>query len=92
MRRGRAQGTYTTTFYNERCIGDLVGEKTRPIWKVQVSSMIVRPREGQVVRSGRVKVEEWAWSDGGVERVDACGDNVGSWQNAIVEKRVEYGW
>jgi DMSO/TMAO reductase YedYZ molybdopterin-dependent catalytic subunit len=87
VQRGRAMGVYTTRFYNEV---DPEGGEARPVWRVGVNSMIIRPAAEEVV-GRRVKVEGWAWSDEGVEMVDVCGDGK-NWREARVEKRVRYEW
>jgi DMSO/TMAO reductase YedYZ molybdopterin-dependent catalytic subunit len=92
VRKGRAMGPYTTTFYNERDPEDLSGEAMRPVWGVEVNSMIVKPKPGEVVRSDGVVVEGWAWSEEGVRCVKVSGDGGVSWQEADVEKRMEFEW
>lgn len=58
---GRGRGVFTTCFYNEP---DPEGPEGswRPVWGVQVNSMVVRPGVGEVVSAGEgVRVEGWAW-------------------------------
>jgi len=88
VRRGRAQGPYTTRFYNEV---DMAGKK-RPVWNVWVNSMIIQPRPGEEVDGPEVLVCGWAWSDDGVEEVEISGDDGTTWHRATVESRFEYGW
>jgi DMSO/TMAO reductase YedYZ molybdopterin-dependent catalytic subunit len=88
----RAPGPYTTTFYNERDLNDEDEEKTRPVWKVEINSMIVRPRPGERIEGLQISVEGWAWSDDGVKDVKVSPDGGITWQEASVEKRFQYGW
>ena len=86
----RAGGPFTTVFYNEP---DPKGG-TRPVWGLQVNSMIVRPGPGEVVvRDGEgVEVRGWAWGCEGVEGVGVSVDGGRTWVEAVVEERVEFGW
>ncbi|KAH3976153.1 hypothetical protein HBI24_127300 [Parastagonospora nodorum] len=84
----RAQGPYTTRFYNEV---DMAGD-VRPVWKVEVNSMIVRPRPGEELDGPQVLVCGWAWSDDGVKAVELSADDGTTWYEAVVEKRFEYEW
>jgi DMSO/TMAO reductase YedYZ molybdopterin-dependent catalytic subunit len=88
----RAPGPYTTAFYNEKDSTDPAGQKVRPVWHVEVNSMITRPEPNEVVKCSEIVVEGWAWSDEGVEVVQVSGDGGKNWQKAGVQERFEYGW
>jgi DMSO/TMAO reductase YedYZ molybdopterin-dependent catalytic subunit len=88
IQRSRAKGPFTTKFYNEIRPN---GNGQMPVWRVGVNSMITSPAPGSVLPAGEVKVEGWSWSCDGVGRVEVREDD-GEWQDARVEKRVEYGW
>lgn len=88
----RAPGPFTTTFYNERHPADDPSCETRPIWKVQPNSMLVKPAPDSVVSGPMVSVEGWAWSNEGVENVQISEDNGGSWVLVDVEERTEFSW
>jgi DMSO/TMAO reductase YedYZ molybdopterin-dependent catalytic subunit len=57
VRTERALGLYTTTFYNERDPDAPSGNAMRPVWGVEVNSMIVRPAPGKIVQGLQVPVE-----------------------------------
>jgi len=88
VRERRAEGPFTTTFYNEP---DMKGG-VRPVWRVQVNSMVVRPGPGEVVRGERVGVEGWAWDCESVAGVSVSVDGGESWEDAVVEERVGFSW
>ena len=74
------------------------GKGMRPVWRIQVNSMIVRPRPDEIFVLGNglgeveLEVEGRAWSDTGVEGVEVSLDDGGSWEKAEVEERPDYGW
>ncbi|KAF2023422.1 molybdopterin binding oxidoreductase [Setomelanomma holmii] len=88
----RAQGPYTTTFYNERVSSDMGRPRVRPVWHVEVNSIITRPRPDELVTNPDVKVQGWAWSYDGVENVEVSADDGRTWTGTFVEKRSEYSW
>ena len=88
----RAPGPYTTTFYNEKDPMNPQGHKMRPVWQVEINSMIVRPKPDEVCMSSEVQVKGWAWSDNGVREVEVSSNDGKTWQNARVDVSIEYGW
>jgi DMSO/TMAO reductase YedYZ molybdopterin-dependent catalytic subunit len=88
----RAPGPYTTTFYNEQDPHDPLGTKMRPVWNVEVNSIITTPKPGDILRSPYITVQGWAWSDDGVEKVEVSSDNGQVWSAGSVAERHEYGW
>jgi DMSO/TMAO reductase YedYZ molybdopterin-dependent catalytic subunit len=91
LQPGRAQGPFTTTFYNERDPTDLSG-RMRPVWEVEPNSMIVTPAQDAQLEGPQVEVEGWAWSDDGISAVQVSIDGGGSWLDATVEPRHEFSW
>lgn len=91
---GRSGGLFTTRFYNERAMGEGGKEVVKPVWEVGVNSLIVRPKDGDVLRREESEVEiwGWAWSGPGVERVEVSVDDGESWDDADVVERVEHEW
>lgn len=87
----RAEGPFTTVFYNEVVPGGSGGE-VRPVWQVGVNSMVVRPRPEEEVKGSEVRVEGWAWDCEGVKGVGVCVDGGERWAEAVVEGRVGFGW
>jgi DMSO/TMAO reductase YedYZ molybdopterin-dependent catalytic subunit len=92
VRAERAPGPYTTTFYNERDPDDPSGKATRPVWGVDVNSIIVRPKPGEIVQGPKLPVEGWAWSEFGVSSLSVSSDGGMSSNSATVCSRVEFGW
>ena len=74
------------------------GVAMRPVWRIEVNSMIVRPRPDEVfvVETGEmsmeVEVEGWAWSDAGVAVVEVSDSETTTWRDAEVEERKGYAW
>jgi DMSO/TMAO reductase YedYZ molybdopterin-dependent catalytic subunit len=87
----RAQGPFTTTFYNERDPTDSNG-RMRPVWRVEPNSMIVTPARDAQLEGPRIEVEGWAWSDDVISAVQVSTDGGVSWLDAIVEPRHEFSW
>ncbi|KAF2211122.1 hypothetical protein CERZMDRAFT_91036 [Cercospora zeae-maydis SCOH1-5] len=96
VRDSRSTGLFTTRFYNEVGLNEDGVERIRPVWEVGVNSLIVRPREGEVLNDaeeGReVEVSGWAWSGPGVKRVEVSVDDGQSWLDADVVDRAEHEW
>lgn len=92
LQSGRATGPYTTTFYNEIDPNDPNGTTKRPVWKVEVNSIITRPVHGSQVHIGDVDVEGWAWACDGVSGVRVSSDDGATWTAAAVEERVDFSW
>lgn len=93
LREDRAQSPYTTRWYNEVDPTRDDG-RMRPVWQVEVNSMIVQPAPGEVTvaKGGTVQITGWAWSWDGVQRVDVSGDGGTSWTEAELEQRSEVSW
>ena len=88
----RAPSPFTTTFYNEKHPPDDPTCESRPIWKVQPNSMIIRPVPDAKVSGPNVLVEGWAWSEDGVSCVDITDDEGENWVACDVEERTEFSW
>ncbi|KAF7191612.1 Sulfite oxidase [Pseudocercospora fuligena] len=83
----RAKDTiFTTKFYNHE------GDVERPVWEVEVNSMITRPEPEEIVVGQQVRVEGWAWDEVGVKGVEISVDGGRNWVEAKVEERVEFSW
>jgi DMSO/TMAO reductase YedYZ molybdopterin-dependent catalytic subunit len=91
LREGRASGPYTTRFYNTQDMDD--PQRTmKPVWDIDVNSMIVRPAPDVVLKSSTVDVEGWAWSPDGVGFVDISSSAGNTWQKADLEPRIDFRW
>lgn len=89
VRNSRAPGPYTTMFYN---VVEPDSQRTRPVWEVNVNSMIVQPRSGEVIVGPSSLVWGWAWADDGVKNVHVMAEGDQDWREAVVDDRVDHGW
>lgn len=88
----RAPGLFTTVFYNELDPTDLQGQRKRPVWAVEVNSIITRPTPDETVTAREVLVEGWAWSHDGVLKVEIKLNDHDGWSEAKVETRTALSW
>ena len=83
----RADGLFTTTYYNDR----LPDGSVRPVWALAPEAVFTSPKPGDVLsRSARLR--GWAWADDAVERVEVSDDEGESWRTAEVEARSGRAW
>lgn len=87
----RAQGPFTTTFYNEIDPTDPNGGM-RPVWTVEPNSMIVNPAQLAKLQSPEIEIRGWAWSYDGINAVEVSLDGGHIWTTADVEQRVDFSW
>ncbi|KAH8748107.1 Oxidoreductase, molybdopterin-binding domain-containing protein [Diaporthe sp. PMI_573] len=92
LQNRRAPGPYTTTFYNEIDPDDPLNQRRRPVWAVEVNSMIVSPAPDTVIRQSKVVVEGWAWCHEPVTRVLVKATAEQSWTEATVAARDGFSW
>lgn len=87
----RAPGPYTTRFYNVEDQDD-PQRRVKPVWEIDVNSMIVCPAPDTIVHGSKVDVEGWAWSHDGVAKVEVRTTDDDTWQEADLEPRVDFCW
>ncbi|KAK5151780.1 hypothetical protein LTS14_008912 [Recurvomyces mirabilis] len=87
----RAMGPFTTVLYNEVDPEGPEGSM-RPVWQVEINSMITRPGTGVIVEGPEVLIEGWGWDAEPVECVDVSVDGGETWEAARVEPRVDMSW
>ncbi|CAG7917964.1 unnamed protein product [Penicillium olsonii] len=89
----RAQGPFTTIFYNELDPEDTTGLRKRPVWKVQPNAMIVRPRPGETFLCP-CDVDVWgrAWGAEEIVRVEVTVDGGDTWEEANLLPREMFEW
>ncbi|GKT45884.1 sulfite reductase [NADPH] flavoprotein alpha-component [Colletotrichum spaethianum] len=92
LQNRRAEGPYTTKFYNEIDPMDPDGKRIRPVWEVEVNSVITRPEPGAVVANNALQVEGWAWCNENVTKVLVSADAGASWSEAKLRSRVDFEW
>ena len=67
--------------------------RSRPLPRVQVKSLIVRPIEGTVLRRGTINLRGIAWSGGGrIASVEFSADGGVTWRPAALDAGVLYEW
>jgi DMSO/TMAO reductase YedYZ molybdopterin-dependent catalytic subunit len=88
LAEGRAQGPFTTRWYNDPVLdgaGRETGEAT-PLWSIAPASLIVAPAPREIVElSAEREIWGWAWADGGVRSVYVRTDDAATWRAAEVE-------
>ncbi|KAK4947520.1 hypothetical protein LTR10_013465 [Elasticomyces elasticus] len=92
LQAARAPGPFTTVFYNEQDPGGPHGVRRRPVWEVEVNSIITYPAPDAVVSGPNVEIQGWAWSHDGVESVEVSVDPAGSWNKTQLGKQTDFSW
>lgn len=91
----RAQGPFTTTWYNDIVPGKSAGDASavKPVWALAPESVIVSPAPETKLSVGRsVEIWGWAWSDKPVADVEISLDAGAVWLRADLEPRTERAW
>jgi DMSO/TMAO reductase YedYZ molybdopterin-dependent catalytic subunit len=91
----RAQGAFTTRWYNDPDpdADAADGAKTIPVWSVAPESVIVAPAPGEThTRAAAIEIWGWAWADDGIDRVDISADGGATWAAAEIEAREDRSW
>jgi DMSO/TMAO reductase YedYZ molybdopterin-dependent catalytic subunit len=90
----RAQGVFTTTFYNDAVAPtdeEPLG-KSRPVWRIAPESVIVSPAPKERLSGSVHEIWGWAWAYRGVEKVEVSVDGGQSWQLAELGLAVQRSW
>lgn len=91
----RADGPFTTVFYNE-VIPSSPGAstvRTRPVWEVAPESVIVAPAPDERLQVGTpAEIWGWAWSAKGIRTVEVSVDGGETWHAAAVNVREQWSW
>jgi DMSO/TMAO reductase YedYZ molybdopterin-dependent catalytic subunit len=87
----RAQGIFTTKFYNERNPLDPT-EGMGPVWGVEPNSMIVKPAPDDRLQGSTFEVSGWAWSNEDITAVHLNLDDGDEWIEAGVNSRTDFSW
>src|SRR5262245_11499742 len=78
----RAQGPFTTRWYNDPVLNGSGGEtgKTTPVWSVAPESLIVSPGPNETIKlSVEREIWGWAWADEGVRKVHVRVEDAATW-------------
>ncbi|KAF4441135.1 sulfite oxidase s [Fusarium acutatum] len=92
LQETRAPEPFAAVLYNERDPTDPEGVRMRPVWEVEVNSMITQPANSAVIPAGLVCVEGWAWSHDGVALVEISKDGGQSWTQGTVDTKEDQAW
>jgi DMSO/TMAO reductase YedYZ molybdopterin-dependent catalytic subunit len=91
----RAQGAFTTRWYNDPVL-DGTGEetgKTTPVWSIAPESLIVSPIPNETIElSAEREISGWAWADSMVQSVYVRVDEATTWRPAELEPSRGRGW
>ena len=91
----RADGPFTTVFYNEVVPSSPESPpvRTRPVWEVAPESVIVAPTPDERLQAGSVvEIWGWAWAAEGICTVEVSVDGGQTWQAAALEAREQWSW
>jgi sulfane dehydrogenase subunit SoxC len=93
LAEARAEGPFTTIWYNDEIV-DPAGIANRvPVWAVAAESAIAFPRASAVVAAGcPVAVAGWAWGDIEIAGVDVALDETDAWMPTRTLPRADHGW
>lgn len=92
----RAEGPFTTAFYNDVMDAADVAAgwpARRPVWAIAPESLIVAPAPDATVSVGEpVEIWGWAWSFRGVAAVEVSVDGGTNFARAMLEARRGWAW
>jgi DMSO/TMAO reductase YedYZ molybdopterin-dependent catalytic subunit len=89
----RAEGAFTTRWYNDPAADGPDGATPIPVWSVAPQCVIVAPAPGETrARDAPLEIWGWAWSDDAIERVDVSPDGGATWSAAQLEAREQRSW
>ena len=92
----RADGPFTTKFYNDRLSAEDVAAghpAQRPVWALAPESTIVAPAPDTVVSLGEpVDIWGWAWSFRGIDALEITADGGLTYVRARLERRNGWAW
>lgn len=92
----RADGLFTTRFYNDQAGVDDVAAGLppfRPVWATAPETIIVAPAPDAVVSAGvPVEIWGWAWSFRGIVAVEVSADDGATSARAFVGERRGWAW
>lgn len=92
LQAARAPGPFTTVFYNELDPADPHGQRRRPVWEVEVNSLITYPAPDSVVSAAGVEIQGWAWSHDGIGSVKVSVDQGITWNKTCVGEQIDRSW
>ncbi|KAF4446974.1 hypothetical protein F53441_9445 [Fusarium austroafricanum] len=92
LQKERAPGPFAAILYNEIDPNDPEQIQMRPVWEIEVNSMITKPVDSAVVGAGPVEVQGWAWSHDGVKQVEISSGSGSSWIEATVANKEDQAW
>ena len=92
----RAEGLFTTTYYNDSLGADDIAAglpSRRPVWATAPEAIIVNPAPDAVVAAGEsIEIWGWAWSFRGITAVEVSVDGGTSFTRAALESQRGWAW
>lgn len=88
----RAEGPYTTKYYNDPISPDDPASGSKPLWELPPESVIVSPAQRDVLKTKNITIWGWAWAAAGLDRVEISIDDGSSWIAADLEPADRWGW
>lgn len=94
LARARAQGVFTTKFYNDPVppSDQEPAGGSRPVWQTAPESVIVSPEPKKKLSEGLAEVWGWAWANRGVRQVEVSVDAGQTWRLAELDEATEHSW
>ncbi|KAF4341666.1 sulfite oxidase s [Fusarium beomiforme] len=92
LQETRAPGPFAAVLYNEKDPKDPEGLRMRPVWEVEVNSMITKPVNGEEISEGLITIEGWAWCHDNIVLVEVSKDEGQSWVRGKVEEKDDQAW
>jgi DMSO/TMAO reductase YedYZ molybdopterin-dependent catalytic subunit len=94
LARTRAQGPFTTRWYNDPAPADALAPNglTVPVWSIAPQSIIVSPAPDATISVAKeIEIWGWAWADSGVRAVEVSVDG-STWMPAQLETPSGRAW
>ena len=94
LARARAQGLFTTKFYNDPVSpsDQRSASASRPVWQTAPESVIVSPEPKKQLSGAVVEIWGWAWAHRGVRQVEVSVDGGRTWRLAELGEATERSW
>lgn len=94
LARARAQGLFTTKFYNDPVSpsDQRSASASRPVWQTAPELVIVSPEPKKQLSGAVVEIWGWAWAHRGVRQVEVSVDGGRTWRLAELGEATERSW
>ena len=91
---GRADGLFTTRYYNDEIPPDATHPepRSRPVWEIAPESVIVSPAPNTALTREKLEISGWAWASNGIAAVEISDDDGATWRTAEIGAQTEWSW